>query len=128
MSTFTTMLRASSRILAILAFFGVLMATTYTPASAQPCTSSSGCSMVPHCNLTVPATVYQVTFLLCCGGLTVISAPYTIMPSAGPCPPYVASQTYIPPAGCTVLGLASMNPFPPFGFMFSPAACTLTIY
>lgn len=127
MSTFTIYLRASARLLAVLALFGVMLTANQTPAAAQPCVMSSGCTMVPYCNLTMPPMIYQVTFILCCGGVTVLSPPHTVNPSPGPCPPFMATQTYYPPSTCTVLGIASITPFPPFGFTYSPAACILTI-
>lgn len=126
-SQYPVLLRTSIRLLAVLAVFGIMIASSYTPVAAQPCTSASGCPLVPYCNLTVPPTTYQVQFLLCCGTTATISAPHTVAPSLGPCPPYTATQTYIPPAGCRVVGIASILPFPALGYTFSPAACTLVI-
>lgn len=120
-------LRAATRLLAVLVVLGVMITANQTPAAAQPCPIGSGCPMVPYCNLTMPLMVYQVSFILCCNGVTVTSAPFTVFPSPGPCPPFMATQTYLPPAGCMVLGIASIVPLPPFGYTFSPAACTLII-
>lgn len=126
-SKYPTLLRTSMRLLAVLAVFGIMLAANHTPVAAQPCTNTSGCFIVPYCNLTVPPTTYQVRFLLCCGTTATISAPHTVAPSVGPCPPYTATQTYVPPAGCRAMGIASIIPLPPFGFTFNLAACVFTI-
>ncbi len=126
-SQYPIFLRHATRLLAVLAVFGVMIASSYTPVAAQQCASTAGCPLVPYCNLTVPPTTYQVRFLLCCGTTATISAPHIVAPSVGPCPPYTATQTYIPPAGCRVMGIASILPFPALGYTFSPAACALTI-
>lgn len=123
----TLFLRTATRLLAVLAVFGIMLTANQTPVAAQQCSPGIGCSMLPYCNLTMPPTTYQIRFLLCCGGITSISAPYIAFPSPGPCPPFLATQTYIPPAGCTVFGVASIIPAPPLGYVFNIAACTLTI-
>lgn len=123
----SSFLRTSVRLLAVLAFFGVTLITNQTPATAQQCSSTIGCPAVPYCNNTVPRTTYQVRFQLCCGTTATISAPYVITPINAPCPPFLASRTYVPPAGCRVVGIASIIPLPPLGYTFNLAACTFII-
>lgn len=117
-----TILRVSLRLLAVMFFFGAMMVTNQTIASAQVCTTTN-CVNVRVFNCTVTPTTYQVWFILCCNGV-VTTAPAVVVP---PFPCTMPSIIYTPPAGCTVMGVAAVAPTPPGGWVYTPSNCTLKI-
>lgn len=115
------LLRASARLLAVLAFFGLMLVMNQPTASAQ--CMPNNCVNVRVFNCTIPPTVYQVKFFLCCGGVTMVS-PTIVVP---PAPCTTPAIVYTAPAGCTVIGLAGISPTPIAGWIFTPGNCTLRI-
>lgn len=129
MSTITeshSILRASLRLFAALALFGVMLVMNPTTTSAQQCDMALGCTSVQIANCTWPPMVYDVEFLLCCGGLQVINPIVNVPPALGPGQCF--SFIWAPPAGCTVIGVWNIMPPPPLGWSFDPTTCTLTMF
>lgn len=128
-------LRASFRLLAVLAFFGVMLVTSQPTASAQqtaaaPCPPT--CTAVMMYNCVWPPVVYQVKFLLCCNG-TLVTTPPLVVPAPAAPPPPCAMTPYVPPSTSScptpvVIGVAGISPMPPGGYVFDPVNCTLKIF
>lgn len=114
-------LRASARLLTVLAFFCLLLVLSQTTASAQPCTGSN-CPGVKIYNCT--SLTYTIKLTLCCGGVTVISSPLPV--PIAPCA-NSATYAYYGPS-CTVIGVASIIPTPPTGVFYDPVNCTIKIF
>lgn len=114
-------LRASARLLSVLAFLGFMLVLNQTTASAQPCTGSN-CPGVKIYNCT--SLTYTLKLNLCCGGVTVVSAPIAV--PVVPCPNSAAYSYYGP--SCTVIGVASIIPAPPLGAFYDPVNCIIKIY
>lgn len=118
----STLVRATLHVLAILVLFGSTLLATSSTASAQPCSPGS-CTNVTIFNCSNPPMPYDVEFLLCCNGITMISPIINVPPT--PCGS--VSFVYTLPPGCTILGV--WNVMPPWAtYTFNPASCTLVMF
>lgn len=122
-SRYHTLLRASARLLAVLVMFGAMMVISQPTALAQPCSMADGCGSLTIFNCSNPPMPYDVEFLLCCGGTMAVSPLVNIPPT--PCGS--VSLFYVPPAGCTILGVWNVMP-PWVPYTFDLASCTLVMY
>lgn len=124
------LLRTSLRLLAVLVFFGALFATSQSTASAAaPCPPT--CTSVTIYNCVWPPVIYQVKFAVCCNGTIVVMPPFTVPVAVSPTICSVTTYAPTPTSSCpvpVVVGVASISPAPPGGFVFDPINCTLKIF
>lgn len=119
-------LKASLRLFAVLAFFGVMLATNQPTASAQDCDASVGCPVIRIVNCTWEPMRYVIEPLLCCDGRAVVGPRFRV--PAAISPDECSISRYVAPEPCVVIGIWSINPPPPFGWYFDLANCTLYLY
>jgi hypothetical protein len=115
------------RIVAILAFFAVMLLTDYATSMAQPC--MPGCGTVSVSNCSASGVGVNIIFITCCDGVQ-----GTINRFVDAAPVFGCSYiTCIPPFGCTIIGAVYGGSIPP-GFppppnwVFNPATCTLDMW
>lgn len=112
---------APLQLLMVFVLCGMMVVTGAPSASAQLCDPSTGCFPLKVYNCT--GIEYIIEFLVCCDHTSMVSPPFPIAPQS--MPPFCEEIWYAPPPTCTAIGVVSITPPPPGGFVLDITTCSL---